>query len=115
MEGEPTRVMIFPRFSSLVGPLTYTSAPLNARAFHRANLTMWRGSGIGVTSFHVTLEGSPDLRYWKAVNAWDPSADVETQSGDEIAWEWIRLSITIGGANSSVPLWVLAELLRRGQ
>jgi len=115
MAGEATRVMLFPRYSSLAGATSFVSAPFNTRTFYECNLTMWRGTGVGVTTFSVNAQLSQDMRYWLAADGspWTISADTETDEVVALDREWMRLVVTLTGSDAMAPLWILGEFLRR--
>ena len=113
MAGETTRIMLLPRYSSLVGATNFETTPHTARAFSEVSLTRWRGAGNGVSGLSVAVELSADLRYWVQDNSWSLAADDETTHTSPLNREWMRLVITLTGTDPAVPLWILGEFLRR--
>jgi hypothetical protein len=119
MAIEPVRVMIFPRYSSLVGDWTFHTAPMNVRPYFKVVFTVWRGDGIHIASdgMDVEVQVSNDLRYWDTLTSWSPTATQEEVHSSDLDREWMRLAVTLAedGGDPSVPLWLLAELLPRGE
>ncbi len=112
MPIEPVRMMLFPRHTSLVGVATYYQEPVNARQFYAATLTAWRGGGIGVDSGTLLVETSQDLRYWDSAGTSLSTGETPVPVGLEV--EWLRVGVGLTGTSPSVPVWVLAEFLLRG-
>lgn len=47
MKGELVPLLMLPRFTSYVGPATYSTNPLDVSEYARANLEFWRGELAG--------------------------------------------------------------------
>lgn len=115
MAGELTRVMFFPRYTSVVGAASFASAPFQVRPFYKVALTAWRGTGIDVTNFQVQPEVSLDMREWLPLlgSAWTLDANEQESQSPFLSTEWMRIVIVLTGTDASVPFWVLGEFLNR--
>lgn len=117
MAGEPTRMMLLPRYSSLVGATMFYTAPIAVRRFYRANFSIWRGAGNGVSALTVTPQVSEDMRSWivaiSSPATWTIAADTEDYKELDVNCEWLRLAITPSGTDPCVPIWIHADFLRR--
>ena len=114
MAADATRVVLLPRFTSLVGKasgsLNYFSPPVNARAYESANLTAWV-SAYSVVTF--TLQQSVDLVSWSDIDTVDSSPDQEVTNIPLIETEWIRLKASVA-ATTRGTMWVVGEFAIRG-
>jgi len=118
MEESARRVVVFPRYTSLVGPATgstvFRSAPIQARAFSRMDLVTWVGSVQGGT-WSFKLETSQDLNYWR-----EEGIIIEAAAGQEkvtsnvaLDSEWVRLKGTLSA--DRFTCWMVADFtLREG-
>lgn len=95
----------------------FHTAPIAVRRFYRANFSIWRGAGNGVSALTVTPQVSEDMRSWRvpitSPATWTIAADTEEQEGLLVNCEWLRLEIALTGTDPCVPIWILADFLRR--
>lgn len=95
----------------------FYTAPIAVRRFYRANLSMWRGAGNGVSSLTVTPEVSQDMRSWlvaiSSPATWTIAADTEAYKELDVNCEWLRFGIDLAGTDPCAPIWMLADFLRR--
>ena len=65
MAGRQVPFILFPRFSTFIGPQIYLGLPLDVTAFDGLTLSMWSGPQPGAApNVTVTLEGSMDRIAW---------------------------------------------------
>ena len=113
MDDATTTFVLLPRYTSFAGATTFACAPINARAFPLASLTLWRGGGVAVDDVDFVLEGSQDLQEWEELVAVTPDDDDETLRDVELDREWIRLTVTVNGTDPTVCAWALGEFVKR--
>ncbi len=112
--GKITRVILFPRFSSLAGPNSYATEPLAVRDFYATTICCWRNVGINDPELDLVFEGSCDLRYWTEL-----ASPFEVSTGDPqltnfvMQTDWFRVTAVVAGAGASVNLWAYADLIQR--
>jgi hypothetical protein len=112
MAGEAVRIVLIPRYTSLVGPasgsLSYFSAAVNARAYCQANVTGWTNGSVT-----LKLEGSVDLVTWSDIGTISADSDQEVTAFSAVETEWVRVKATLG-AGARASLWVVGEFAQRG-
>jgi hypothetical protein len=112
MAGEAVRIVLLPRFTSLVGPnsstLSYYSGAMNARAYCQANLTAWASGTVT-----LTLQESIDLITWSDIDTIDADSDQEVTAFPTLETEWVRVKATLS-AGDRTSLWVVGEFVMRG-
>jgi len=121
--GRLVPVILFPRYSSLVGPgdegppdHSYKTAPVNVEPYANAKLTFWRGAMVGgaaMNPFKAYFEESHDALTWTEATV-SPSQPVTTVNavGDYVvsfAKRWFRIRIHTAANGSgvvSVSVWM---------
>jgi hypothetical protein len=93
MIGESVPLVMIPRFTSYVGPSTYSTNPLDVSEYAKANLEFWRGELAGS---QVT---PPDQSTFTAY--FEEASDPNPPSGN---WTAIVTAITSVNTNSVVEL-----------
>jgi hypothetical protein len=112
--GEVDKVILLPRYTTLVGKTDFITAPINVRPYAEANISFWRGNELGtVTSLTVTVQESPDLTEWKSLQTFSTAADTEETKSASFTMDWIRLKVEIDGSEPSITCWCVAEFVRR--
>lgn len=108
-------IVFLPRFTTLVGPGTYTTQPLDVSQFASAQFQVWRGvqvgsSGLDVTKVKVFLEESLDCQEW-VLGASAPRGVTIPYSesrlfsyGFRLRWFRLRVEITAPGEGSVAGL-----------
>jgi hypothetical protein len=114
MNGQAVRIVLFPRYTSLVAPSTgsldYHSQPVNVRAYCKADLTGWKNSTLD-----LVLQGSVDMETWLDIGT--VSADETTQpvtTFSPLDTEWVRVKATLDSSSDTGSLWVVGEFALRG-
>jgi hypothetical protein len=109
------RIVIFPRYSSLVGTTPVYSMPIDVREFSEANFVTWMGTGLGSTPAEVAfvVQESADLSTWTDVGGISPSAGAETVTSVGFDLPWLRVKATVSGGDPGVSFWMTADIVRR--
>lgn len=112
MQATSERVVLIPRYSSYAGAGTFLTPPMNVRDFESANFIYTLSGALGVIGPTVTVEveESPDLSLWYPIGAALFSGDVESRS---FQFEWMRLKITLSGADPAFTCWCVGDFIRR--
>ena len=115
MEERVRHVVLLPRFSAFSGAGLYHTAPLRARDFASASVSLWVGAGLGTDpTFEMSIEQSQDLRSWGPIGSdFEPTPPEEIQSTLSLTTEWIRLAITLGGTSPAFSCWAVADFVLR--
>jgi hypothetical protein len=120
MTGEAVPVAFLPRFTSFVGPGTYTTAPFAAEAFSHADVRFFRGPLVGGAAsdpFRAVFEESHDALLWTEV----PLTEVTTAGATSgfavpFAKRWVRVRVELASdLNGLVALttWLVGSVVRR--
>ncbi|MCE9634251.1 MAG: hypothetical protein K8T90_00975, partial [Planctomycetes bacterium] len=108
-------IVFLPRFTTLVGPGTYTTQPLDVSQFASAQFQAWRGvqacsSGLDATKVKVFLEESLDCQDW-VLGASAPrgitipyTATRLFSYGFRLRWFRLRVEITAPGTGDVAGL-----------
>jgi len=116
MKGKLVPVVLMPRYTGLVGPDTYTTAPVNTEAFARVVLTIWRGWMPGTSpTFTIDIQDSHDAETWTSLNtsAITTTDDGLTSVDYDLSRRWLRVKVVLGGTDSAVSCWVVGFLETR--
>jgi len=110
-------LVMIPRFTTYVGQATYTSAPLDVNDYVAFTLTVWRGPLLGSGStLSCVFEVSEDADVWSdsgisAITTANTSSSVSTT----LTRRWLRVKVTLTGADSALTCWAIGNLERREQ
>jgi hypothetical protein len=109
------RIVVFPRYTTLVGTTSVFTMPIDVREFGQANFVAWMGTGIGATPAEVEfkVQESADLSIWNDIETITPSAGAETVADVTFDLPWLRVKATVSGADPGVSFWMTGELVRR--
>lgn len=111
------KVILFPRYTSFVGPGVYYSPAMNVRDYLRADVSFWRGNEIGTLfALNVTTEQSPDLTCWSNLATFTTTADLEDLQSMDLTMDWFHLKLVVvqsGGNTPALTCWAVANLQRR--
>jgi hypothetical protein len=112
--GEVDKVILLPRYTTLVGATDFITAPINVRPYATANISVWRGAMLGTTpTFSLVIQESPDLTEWSTLESYSTGAGSEDTKSVTFTMDWIRVKVTIGGAQPGVSCWAVGEFARR--
>ena len=110
------RIVIFPRYTALIGgPATY-SGPLDMRPFSEGVLTGWQGTGLGTTPATVefTVQQSADLEFWHDGTPFSPaSANSEVTATPVVGLPWMRVKADVAGADPGVSVYLVGDFVLR--
>ena len=109
------RMVVFPRYTTLVGTSAVYTMPVDVREFGEAIFVAWMGTGIGATPATVEfkVQQSVDLVVWTDAATITPSAGAETVSEISFDLPWMRVMAVVTGGDPGVSFWMTAELVRR--
>ncbi len=121
MANEVRKVILLPRYTTLVGAQTFETAPLRVRDFDSADIAWWRGPAIetgGSFSFVVRVQQSPDLTDWFSAGASDVTVgeDSEVTAHYAFKMDWARVPSEITAGTRAVPsgtCWGVGTFLPR--
>lgn len=106
------RILLVPRYSSLAGAGTFYSAPILVRDYGQANFYFAKVAALGSPAalLEVVVEESPDLEIWESIGS---PLTLDAPDVREFRFEWIRMRMTVGGADPGVTCWCIGEFVRR--
>jgi hypothetical protein len=117
MAGLMVPVVIFPRFTGLIGASAYNSLAIDVTAFYELRLSMWRSPLVGTgASFAATVAVSMDRTIWDDIpggSAVDPGANTEVEYVLPINKRWLRVTILLSGTNPGTTCWATGYLIKR--
>jgi hypothetical protein len=125
MAGRQVPVVMFPRYSTLVGATTFTTIAMDVTDYQGAVLGVWRGEIPTDSAFKLTCQESTDQLVWSncsgtSVVDYDPGQEVEGQSAPTLKKRWFRVQVVLVSNAPSNPfpqvsLWVVGFLEEREQ
>lgn len=99
MSANVRRIVLLPRFTTLVGPATGTTEfvtdPFPARMFCHADIVVRLGSVGGSGTWDFVLEESPDLLTWMENATLSSTADADDVTAVDLDMEWLRLKVSM--------------------
>lgn len=109
------RIVIFPRYTTMIGATPLYSSPMDVRAYAEAIFVAWQGTGLGGTPATVTytIQQSPDLETWVDLDTLSPSAGTEETQGVVFSYPWIRVKAVVSGSDPGVAGWLVGDFVRR--
>lgn len=111
---EVQKIVLLPRFTTFSGARTFYSAPINVRAFASADIVTWIGNGVGTApTFTLVVEQSPDLKIWTPLATFSPTPETEADLTVNFGPEWVRLAITLAGADPGFTGWCVGDFVTR--
>jgi hypothetical protein len=118
MAGELVPVVLLPRFTTLVGPTTFETFPLDVRAYVMAELSLWRAPLLGAPFTTITFEmlESVDRVQWSSCpgpSHVDPGANTEAGFAWNLSKPWVRMRVNGLGAGFGVTCWVQGFFVKR--
>lgn len=102
-------LVLFPRFTTLVGASIYTSAPVDVADFSAAQFQLWRSKilGAGSNPFRAFLEESLDAEAWSgtgnSTRCFDPGENQRMIFNYTFRLRWFRIRIVTN--SSLVTVW----------
>lgn len=117
MAGELVPVVLFSRYTTLAGPTTFETLPLDVRAYSEAVLNLWRGplNGPAPAVAFETLQ-SVDRVGWSQCpgpQLVDPGSNTEAQYLWGLTKPWFRLRVIGLGPDFGVTFWAQGFLVKR--
>ncbi len=110
MAGQAVPIVLIPRYTSYVGPSTFTTVPLEVTDYARACLTFFRGRCP--TSFAAVFEESHDAAAWtNALGTTITTVDTSDQLSIPLTKRWFRVRINL--STSPITCWASGLLTRR--
>lgn len=99
----------------MIGTAATYSAPMDVRAYVRAILTAWQGTGLGSTpaTLEFTVQESVDLENWVDIGSVSPDAGTEETLEVNFSYAWMRVKTVVTGSDPGVMGWLLGEFVRR--
>jgi hypothetical protein len=121
IEGQHVPVVLFPRFTSLVGQALFYGFAIDVSEYAAAELSLWRGllidPGGGVPTFKFYFQESTDRDSWQACygtsSGYDPGDDTEIAASFKFRKRWFRAYVNLQGTNPSVTCWAQGFFIRR--
>lgn len=114
MAGELVSLVLFPRYTTLLGATTFTTLALDATDYQSAIVNVWRAPLIGTAgSITVSFEESTDQDTWTTCangTGGDPGPNTEVQYKPSIAKRWFRAKVVLGGTDPGATFWALGFL-----
>jgi len=105
-------LVLFPRFTTLVGAGDFSSVPLDCSAYGSAQIELWRGPLIGSgTQFRGYLEESLDGVNWQppaaSAQAHDPGSGLSIVLSHIFSLRWfrVRIGLTASANQPVVTCW----------
>ena len=125
MAGRQVPLVMFPRYTTLVGETTFTTIAMDVTDYQGARLSVWRGEIPADSAFKLTCQESTDQLVWSncsgtSVVDYDPGQEVEGQSVPALKKRWFRIQIVLESNNPTNPypqvtFWVVGFLEEREQ
>lgn len=106
-------IVLLPRFTTLVGATTFTTAPLDVSSYGSLQVQVWRGAMRGTSpTFTMYLEESLDCEQW-VVGPAAPTAYVVGASPPAepkffsyaFRLRWFRVRVVLGGTDPVATCW----------
>ena len=115
MRKSVVRIVVFPRYTSLVGVTPVYATPIDVREFGQAIFVAWMGTGFGTVAATVGLvvQGSADLSVWHDIATISPSAGTESVQDWALSLPWLRVKATNSGSDPAVSFWMTVDLVKR--
>ena len=112
MEPTVDKIILLPRFTSFAGSGTFLTAPMNVRAYHEALIQFDVVATLGTTgpTISACVQESPDLEYWQDIG---PALTHNDSVPKAFRFEWIRLKVTVSGADPGFTGWCVGNFVRR--
>jgi len=117
--GRLVPVVLFQRFTSLLGAGSFEGFAFDVRAYEGARINMWRGPlvGSGSPTFSFFFQESTDRNTWVACEGTsageDPGADTESQVTFALSKRWFRAYVALAGTQPGVTCWAQGFLIKR--
>lgn len=118
-KGRQVPVVIYPRFTTLFGGLTFEGYAIDVSAYSGATLNLWTtpvGGTGGALAVTFSFMESVDRLTWNlipAVPPLTPSAGVETSQALKFTKRWFRVNTVLTGTQPIVALWMEGFLIMR--
>ncbi len=115
MSARVDRIVVFPRYTALIGAASVFTVPMDVRAYARAAMVAWQSQGIGTSAAEVafTTQQSPDLENWFDGDTLTPDANEEDTATPELRYPWFRVKATVTGSDPGVTCWLVGEFVAR--
>jgi len=119
MAGQLVPVVMFPRFTGLIGATTYNSLAIDVAAFSELKISIWRSpivSNAGSGAFSASVVESIDRDSWEDAGSTqhvDPGTNFEQQYVFPLSRRWMRMQIVLGGTDPATTLWASGFLVKR--
>jgi hypothetical protein len=123
MIGALVPAVVLPRFTSYVGPGTFTTEPVPVDRFAMGRMLFWRGPLVGGAAsnpFRTYFEESQDRVTWveAATSVSQPVTTADTVGPvGVIFWrKWFRVRVVLAADASGVvgvSMWMVGELQQR--
>lgn len=118
MTGKGLPLVIYPRFSALVGFGTYNSLPIEVSPYSGATLSVWRARLAGTTpTFGMAFQESLDRITWTSClttpSPTDPGEFDEKTYEIVFFMSWFRMVVVLGGTSPGATLWAMGTLVKR--
>ncbi len=117
MAGELVPLVMFPRFTTLVGDSVFVTVGMDVTNFSSAIVNVWRGAliGTGTPGVKFYFDESTDQVTWTTCSGTSgsgqaPSAGNEAQYTATLTKRWFRIRAELGNADNAVSCWAVGFL-----
>lgn len=112
MSGQLWPVILYSRFSTLVGGGAFYSLPLDVARFRAARLSIWRGQLVGASpAFSFVFMESSDRTTWSQIGSpADPGAGQEAMVSVEFSRQFFQVGALLSGADTAVSCFAYGFL-----
>lgn len=109
MPGRSVPVVLLPRFTSYLGPGTFSTTPIPVAAYDRLLLSFLAGSLLGAGSgVTLAMSESNDGDAWSPCSGSTPALPTpfnEVQWTFNLTKAWLRFDVVLAGANAGLTCY----------
>jgi len=118
MAGKRLPVVFASRFTTYAGGGDFPTVALDLADYESAVIHVWRGMLVGsMPSFGVTFEESTDSITWTTCSGTtaeaDPGQQTEVPYMVTLGKRFVRVRVSLGGANTVASCYAYGHLVRR--
>jgi hypothetical protein len=117
MNARTLPVVLVPRFTTFAGQRDFATVGLDVSAFSGGTVAVWRGAIVGGVGFGVNFEESPNQDTWTVCNgtvsSMDPGIATEVSYTFELRTRYLRLVVSLTGADAVVTAYAAGYLIPR--
>lgn len=111
MEAVVDKLILLPRFTTFAGATTFETPPMNVRGYGQALIDLMLVGALGspAAALAVEVQESPDLGIWRDIGTLVSGSTTNVV----FSFEWVRLKVTVSGADPAVTCWSVGNFIRR--